>query len=119
MDRLLKHIINTDKRDYIIGINEALAKVIVFYAGKYDKPTHENVVHPNTHRLLDLEEEFFRCWDAKSAIYRALFRLVQVKYEHSPNWRNFLDWFLMKVENNWKPFNIHRQMPLWKGDNNG
>jgi len=120
MGRLLKHIINSDKRQYIIDkVNEPLVKAIVILANRYEKPTHENCVHPNTHILLDLEAEFFRCWDTSRSysLFRALWRVVEVKYEHSPNWRNFLDWVLMMVQkSNWKPFNPNRQMHCWKGD---
>jgi len=117
---LLKHIINSHKRDYIIEkANKPLAKAIIILAGRYDKPTHENVVHPNVHLLLDIEEEFFKCWDTRGGtpLYRALFRIVEVKYEHSPNWKNFLDWAIMMIEKSkWKRWDPNRQMSLWKGE---
>jgi len=119
MGRLLKHIVNSDQRDYIIDkVNAPLLKAIVLLAGRYPKPTHENCVHPNTHILLDIEEQFFLNWvtSRSEALFRALFRIVEVKYEHSPNWRNMLDWAIMMVQrSSWKPFNSNRQMPTWRG----
>jgi len=118
--RLLKHIINSDKRDYIIEqVNRPLAKTIIMLGGRYDEPTHENVLHPNSHRLLDIKDEFFRCWNLGSSkpLFEALWRTLTVKYEHSPNWRNFLDWGWMMLEKSgWKPWNPTRQMPLWRGE---
>lgn len=118
MVRLLKHIINSDKRDYIIEeVNRPLWLDIITLGKRYDEPAHENVVHPNTHRLLDMRDEFFRCWKVPRKFFEPLWRIVIVKYEHSPNWRNFLDWVIMKVQSSgWKPFNPNRQMPLWKGE---
>ena len=119
MDRLLKHIVNSDHRRYIIDkVNEPLLKAIVLLAGRYPKPTHENVVHPNSHILLDIEDEFFMRWETNRShtLFRALWRVLIVKYEHSPNWRNMLDWAIMMIQkSNWKPFNPNRQMTTWRG----
>ena len=115
MVRLLKHIINSDKREEIIKVNGALSKCIVFWVRRYEEPTRENTVHPNVWRLLEIRDEFFECWNVSSPLYHALFKLVIVKYEHSPNWRNFLDWFLMMIgKSGWKPFDTNRQMTLWR-----
>ena len=117
--RFLKHMVNSDQRDYIIEkVNRPLAKAIIILAGRYPEPTHENVLHPNSHRLLDIETKFFICWDTRGGqpLSKALFRIVIVKYEHSPNYRNFLDWLFMMVDGNWKHWNPTRQMPLWRGE---
>ena len=120
MGRLLKNIINSDKRQYIIDeVNEPLLAKIVQIAFRYDKPTHDNVTHPNSHILLDIEEQFFASWvtSRSNSLFRALWRVLIVKYEHSPNWRNMLDWAIMKIQDsNWKPFNTNRLMYCWKGD---
>lgn len=119
MERLLKHIVNSDQRDYIIDkVNAPLTKAIVILARRYPEPVREGegkVVHPNSLRLLDFRDEFRRCWKNRP-LYEALWRLAIVKYEHSPNWRNMLDWlFMMASNSNWKPFNPNRQMTTWKG----
>ena len=117
--RLLKHIINSDKRFYFIEkVNEPLVWLIILYARRYPEPTHDNVVHPNSHILLDIREKFFECWKTKprTPLYRALFRLVIVKYEHSATYRCMFDWMLMMIEKSgWKKWNPNRQMACWKG----
>jgi len=119
--RLLKHIINSDKREYIIEhVNAPLLEKIVLLGKKYDEPTHENVLHPNTHILLDIRDGFFKCWKTtrSRALYESLWRILIVKYEHSPNWRHMLDWAIMMIAQNidWQPFNYNRQMSLWIGE---
>jgi len=128
MERLLKWMVNSDQRDYVIKeVNEPLAKAfiamgeIVTRTRGYPEPTREGVgkvVHPNSLILLDIRDEFLECWDMRRspALFKALWKIVIVKYEHSPNWRNMLDWAIMKIqESNWKPFNYNRQMTTWRG----
>ena len=122
MGRLLKHIVNSDWRQYIIDkVNEPLLAKIVTLAFRYPAPTREGVgkvVHPNSLILLDIQDEFFRHWvtSRSNSLFRALWRVLIVKYEHCPNLRNMLDWFFMMTQkSNWKPFNPNRQMTTWKG----
>lgn len=105
-------------------VNEPLVKAfiaigeIVTHTRGYPNPTHENVVHPNTHILLDRRDKFFHCWvtSRSHALFHALWKILIVKYEHCPNLRNMLDWFLAEHEqSNWKQFNPNRQMTTWKG----
>ena len=107
------------KYDYFIEeVNEPLVKAITILVRRYPEPTHENVLYKNSHRLLDIRDEFFRCWDTRGRhkLYEALWRVVIVKYEHSANYRNFIDWTLMMIQaSGWKPFEPDRQMELWKG----
>jgi len=115
----LKHIVNSFDREYFIEqANKPLTKAIVILAKRYPEPTYENLLHPNSKRLFGIKDKFFLCWDVRGGkpLYEALWRIVIVKYEHSPNWRNFLDWLFMMVQDNWKPWNPTRQMPLWKGN---
>lgn len=117
--RLLKHIINSDRRDYFIEkVNAPLVWFIIKYANRYPEPTHENVVHPNSQILLELKDKFFECWHTRprTPLYMALWRVVIVKYEHSATYRYMLDWFLMMVQkSNWKHWNPNRQMACWRG----
>ena len=117
--RLLKHIVNSDQREYFIEkVNAPLAKAITILGGRYPEPTCGNLVHPNSQRLLDWWVEFNQVWDLPSLLKKltdALWRTLINKYEHSPNWRNLLDWVMMKAgATNWKPFNPNRQMTLWR-----
>jgi len=118
---LLKHIINSEKREYYIKeVNAPLWKDIITLGKRYVEPTHDNVVHPNTHRLLDWRDEFYQVWDLPIGfkwVTEAIWKVVINKYEHSPNWRYLLDWVFMKAgATNWKPFDINRQMRCWKGE---
>ena len=117
--RLLKHIINSDRRGYFIEkVNEPIVWLINWYARRYPEPTHDNVVHPNSHILLGIRDEFRRCWGFHGRrAFEAVFKLIIVCYERSPNYRNPLDWAIMMVQkSNWKPFNPNRQMPYWRGN---
>ncbi len=102
---------------FIDKVDKPLVKAIVFLAGRYPDPTHETVLHPNSHRLLDIRDKFLRCWDFgdRNPLFLALFKLLVVKYEQSPQYRNVLDWFIGEIPPDWKPFNVNRQMRCWKG----
>ena len=117
--RFLKWIVNSDMREYFIEkVNAPLVKAIVILGGRYPKPTHDNVLHPNTHILIDLRDEFFKVWDTRRSerLFEALWRILIVKYEHSPGWQFMFDWVIMMVQkSNWKPFDFDRQMRNWRG----
>jgi len=107
---------------FIEKVNDPLAKAIIFYANRYPEPTRENVVYNNCLILFDIEDKFFECWKTspRTPLFRALFKILKVKYAQSANWRNFLDWFLAMVKaSGWKPFNPNRQMACWKGGGHG
>lgn len=116
----LKPLINKVNRDYFIEkVNEPLVRAITLLANRYPEPTRINCYHPNTHRLMDMEDKFFEHWDferARNPVIRALFKMLIVKYEHSPAWRNMLDWAIREIPDDWKPFDTSRQMQCWKGE---
>ena len=115
---MIREIINGIRRDYFIKeVNIPLVVKIMELADKYPEPTHDNVVYPNSHRLLEIQDSFFEHWDfeSRNPLVKALFRVVINKYEHSAPYRNALDWFVMVVQQDWKPFNYNRQMRCWKG----
>jgi len=114
----LKHQMK-DAIDYFVEkVNRPLVKVIVTLGGRYPEPTRENTLHPNTHRLLDIRDDFFKHWEVsgREPLLKALWRILIVKYEHSPAWRNMLDWFIKEIPCDWKPFNPVRQMKCWRGE---
>ena len=107
---------------FVKKVNEPLIKANVTLALRYPEPTHENVLFPNSHRLLDMRDKFFECWDvggARKPLFEALWRILIVKYEHSPPYRNMLDCIIMMIPKDWKPFNYSRQMRCWKGGLSG
>ena len=116
---LLKHIINSDRRDYFINeVNAPLREDIIKLGGLYIEPLQDNIVHSNSQRMLDWWQEFNQVWNLPAGLKlltNAIWKTVINKYEHSPNWRHFLDWVFMKAgATNWKPFDFNRQMPLWR-----
>lgn len=120
--RLLKHIINSDRRAYFIEeVNEPLVGSIIKLATKYPEPISENVVHPNTQVLLDLEEKFFKCWKTtpRGILYKTVFRLLQTKIEHSATYREMFNWLIYEInkDKRWKHFDSVRQMNCWREDN--
>lgn len=116
----LKHQMKEAIDYFVEKVNEPLVKAIIILGGRYPEPTRENTLHPNTHRLLDIRDRFFEHWKlgAREPLVKALFRILIVKYEHSPTWRNLLDWVIKEIPKDWKPFNLSRQMKGWKGDTN-
>ncbi len=118
---LLRKLINREDREHYIKVNNLFAKCIIFYAKKYPEPTRENCRHPNSHRLIDLRDDFRDNWEfsGRQELFLALFKIVIDKYEHSPNWRYVLDRVIMLImKSGWKPWNPNRQMPCFKGDRN-
>ncbi len=115
---LIQHQVNSFKRDYIIKrVNAPLVKAMVLLARRYPEPTHDNVLYPNSHILLNIQESFKYHWYGlrRVELYDALFRVLIVKYEHSPAWRNMLDWFLMMInKSDWQEFEPDRQMVGWR-----
>lgn len=114
---LLREEMKEDIKYFEDEVNAPIAWLVHLYAKRYPQPTHENCVHPNSHILLDLEVEFFKDWDFKgrTQLLEDLWKIVIVKYEHSPNWRYCLDWFIMMVQKSgWKPWNPVRQMECWR-----
>ena len=113
----LKHYINRVDRDYFIEkANKPLLKAIVILSQRYPEPTRLNCVQPNSHRLLDIEEKFFE-YDNNSgrkALFKALFRILIVKYEHSPYFSGRLDWFFEMVDKSgWKPRTLNHPVQNW------
>ncbi len=102
---------------YVEKVDTPLVWLIVQYAKRYPEPTHENVLYHNSHNLIDIRDKFLIHWDFKGRqpLFLAVFKLVIVKYEQSPQYRNVLDWVL-SVITDWKPFKSHRQMMCWKGE---
>ena len=115
----LKHRINSEDREYYIEkVNKPLAKAITILALRYPEPTHDILAHPNSHRLLDMLNTYLPHDTNKyrKKMFKAMFRILIAKYEHSPNWRNPIDFLVGELfKSDWKPFNPHRQMNYWKG----
>ena len=108
-----------DNIDYIIRkVDAPIASIIAFYANRYPEPTRENLTYPNAQRLWDIRDKFPQYWDMRwrQPLFKAILKLLIVKYEQSPQYRNVCDWIIMMIqESGWKSFNFNRQMLGWKG----
>ena len=116
--RLLRHEINSDNRAYYIEkVNRPLVKAIKIIGSRYPEPTMGNLVHPNSKVFLDMLNEY-RKHDTNNyrrTMFEIGFKILIAKYEHSPNWRNPIDFLVMLLfQSDWKPFNPSRQMNYWR-----
>ena len=106
---------------YVHSVNHPLVAAITLYGMRYPEPMREGenkVDLPNALILMDIRDEFFKKWDTRGRhdFYVAVWRALIVKYVHSANYRNFINWVIMMIQKSgWKPFNPERQMELWKG----
>lgn len=104
---------------FVDKVNNPLLKDIVTLGGLYPEPTIENCKHPNSWILIGWRDEFFKRWvvPGRESLLRAIWRIVIVKYEHCPVYRNMLDWIFMKFPaSGWKPWNPNRQMECWRAN---
>ena len=114
----LKHQMRDNLNYFVKKVDAPIAWLVISYAERYPEPTHENVMYHNSHILLNIRDEYFKKWDmgSRTPVFKSLWKLLIVKYEQSPQYRYALDWFLMMIPEDWKPFNPVRQMMCWKGD---
>lgn len=119
---ILKHEVNAHSRQfYIDKVNRPLAKAITILASRYPEPTMDNLLHPNSKRLLEMRNDYLLhdTNDHRKAIVQAVFRVVICKYEHSPNYRDVMDYLvLLLFGSGWKQLNPSRQMSQWRKDGN-
>ncbi len=105
-------------RDYVIKkIKAPLMKAIMTLASKYPAPTRENTIHPNTHKLLAIEDKFLGYEDnpQRKPLFEAAFKLLIAEYEHDPYYRWRFDWFLEEInKSHWVPRKIGRVRACWK-----
>ncbi len=93
---LLKHEINAFHREYYIEkVNAPLLKAVTILGNRFPEPTMDNVLDPNSRRLLGILEKYkrFETNDRVKAIILAGARVIIDKLEHSPNWRDRISFF--------------------------
>jgi len=117
MVTLIKHEINALHREYYIEkVNEPLLKAITILGNRYPEPTMENVLHPNTKKLIGLGERYLR-WEGNPRIaklLKALIRIVVDKIEHSPNYRDRFSVLIELIkETDWKPRSYNHPVNDW------
>ncbi len=88
------------KRKYVMDkIKAPLMKAITILAQRYPEPTKERTREPNTHMLIDIQGKFFECENnpGRDALFRAMWRMLIIEYEHDPYYRDRLDWIVEKL----------------------
>ena len=91
---LIKTMLNTSKYSYFIrAVKAPLMKAVIVISKRYPEPTHENVLKPNSHRLLNIRDEFLRCEHNPHTeeFFRAAFRIIIVTYEHDGYYARRID----------------------------
>lgn len=114
---LFRWMLWTHKRKWVIEkIKKPLMEAIVNLAMKYPEPTMENTCVRNTAKLLGIEKKFFEYEsnDSRKALFRAIWRMFIVEYEHDPYYRYRIDWILEEINKcDWEPRKIHNEK-CWK-----
>jgi len=107
--RLLRHLINSDDREYYIDkVNNPLLKAITILANRYPEPKREGdgkIVYPTSLRLLEILETYLE-YEGNPRLRelgKAVFRVIIAKNEHSPNYRYRFSWFFEQVSKGMKP----------------
>ncbi len=103
---ILKHEVNAWHREYYIDkVNAPLLKAITILGNRFPEPTIDNVLHPNSKRLVEILEKYsrFEGNERIKAIVLAVARIVINKMEHSPNWRDRIFFFAEELRaGEWK-----------------
>ena len=105
------------KRQYVIDkIKKPLVKAITTLAFRYPEPTMENTTKPNTSILLKIRDKFFEYEDnqGRVALFRALWRMFIVEYEHDPYYQYRIDWMLEEVIKSGWVSRVIRDEQCWK-----
>ena len=91
-----------ENRQFIIEKFKApLHKFLIFIAKRLPEPDRDNVMHPNTFKLLDIRDKFFKLESnpSRKALFEAAWRILITEYEHDPYYRYRLDWIVEQIIN--------------------
>ena len=114
---ILKHEVNAFHREYYRDkVNAPLLKAITILGNRYPEPTEDNVLHPNSKRLVVILEKYnlFERNPYVRAIINAVARVVITKLEHSPNWRDRISFFAEELRaGEWKTRSLNHPEHDW------
>ena len=115
---ILKHEVNAWHRAYYIDkVNAPLFKAITILGNRFPEPTADNVLHPNSKRLVEILARYDQCernWRVK-AVIMAVARVVITKLEHSPNWRDRISFFAEELRaGEWKTRSLNHPEHDWE-----
>ena len=72
--------------------------------------TRARTAEPNTHRLLEIRDKFFKCENTpnRNAFFRAIWKVVIWVYEHDGDYRHRIDWVIEQIvkmvnDGSWQP----------------
>lgn len=106
-----------EKREFVIKkIKDPLRKLLIIVADRLPDPTHENVIRPNSHILLDIRDKFFEYDDnpSRKDLLKSVWKLFIAEYEHDPYYRYRFDWlFEEMVKRGWMPRPCGRPLTNW------
>lgn len=97
-------------------MNNALLKAVTILGRKYPRPTMDNVVHPNSKRLLEIQEKYRRYEgnERVGQLVDVVLRILIAKIEHSPNYRDRFSWFVEELmKSGWKPRSYGHPVNYW------
>ncbi len=114
---ILKHEVNSHQREYYIeNVNEPLLKAVTILGNRYPEPTTDNVLHPNSKRLVGIWKQYLE-YEANPRLAKlvsAILRIAINKIEHSPNYRDRFSWFVEQLMNSgWKPRSYNHPEHDW------
>ena len=105
-------------RQYIIDkVKRPLIKAIIALATRYPEPTKERTAMPNTHKLLDIRDKFFRCENnpGRDSLLQSIWRIFIVEYEHDKYYRDRIDWVIEEInKSDWKLRDTKSLKRCWK-----
>ena len=113
---LMKAIVELSKCGSRLGMLIALIQIIRI-AKKYPQPTKDHTLLPRTHILIDIQDKFFEHEDnpGRDALFRAIWRMFIVEYEHDPYYRARIDWVINEIKSNgWGDELIKTSTKCWK-----
>ena len=114
---LVNQMLKGAMRDFIIRHKGIFEKAIIAYAKILPEPTKDNILHPNTQKLLDMRDKFFLYEDnrGKEKLFGAGFKILIAEYEHDPYYHYRFDWLLEEIVNSgWKPRPMGYPNKFWR-----
>ena len=98
-------------------IKTPIMKAIIKLAMRYPEPTKDHTLLPKTHILIDIQNKFFeyQAVTSRTPLFRAMWRMFIVEYEHDPYYRDRIDWVIEEiVKSGWGVRPIKFPKKCWK-----
>lgn len=117
---LLIDWMSREKKDFAVKIVKApLEQAIILAGSLIPEPTKQNTIHPNTWRLIDLRDDFFKhdTNRTKRKLLEAGWKIFIMAHE-DPYYRDRFNWLIEMIANmierkEWKPRSIGHPNHYW------